>query len=59
MSQTFNFVKIFSDVCAPSKATPMSVGFDLESYEDNTIDSNGIYIVRTGLKVHPPLGTFD
>ena len=58
MSQTFNFVKIFSVVCAPSKATPMSVGFDLKSYEDTTIDSNGICIVRTGLKVHSPLGTY-
>ena len=58
MSQSFNFVKMFSDVCVPSKATPMSVGFDITSYEDTNICSNGISIVRTGLKVHTPQGTY-
>ena len=58
MSQTLNFVKMFPDVSIPYKASSKSVGFDLESYQDVVIPSNGISIVSTGLKVQPPRGTY-
>ncbi|XP_053206325.1 uncharacterized protein LOC128390605 [Panonychus citri] len=58
MSRSLYFVKMFPDVPVPFKATTRSVGFDISSYEDTIVPARGQVIIKTGLKVTPPKGTY-
>lgn len=58
MARSLYFVKMFPDVPAPFKATPLSVGFDIASYEDTIIPPRAQIKIGTGLKVTPPKGTY-
>uniref|UniRef100_T1K5A4 Deoxyuridine 5'-triphosphate nucleotidohydrolase n=1 Tax=Tetranychus urticae TaxID=32264 RepID=T1K5A4_TETUR len=52
------FSKCYPDSSSPTRATAGSVGFDLHSYEDVILPSKQISIVKTGIKVQPPEGTY-
>lgn len=52
------FSKCSPDVPTPTRATTGSVGFDLRSNEEIILPSRKITIVKTGIKVQPPVGTY-
>lgn len=58
MSETFNFSKLYSDALSPDKATSISAGFDVFSYEKKTLNAGKTTLISTGIKVQPPQGTY-
>uniref|UniRef100_T1KIJ8 Deoxyuridine 5'-triphosphate nucleotidohydrolase n=1 Tax=Tetranychus urticae TaxID=32264 RepID=T1KIJ8_TETUR len=58
MIESLNFCKCYPDVPTPTRATAGSIGFDLMSWEDVVLTSQKIVIVRTGIKIQPPAGTY-
>ncbi len=45
-----------SAYCEPKRATNFSVGYDLYSSEDETIRPLNHKLIRTGIKIHMPIG---
>lgn len=52
------FKKLNPEATIPTRATPNSAGFDLYALCETTIDSNGSYLVPTGVAVQLPPGTY-
>ena len=58
MSVTLKFCKIVSTAFDLVKATPQSVGFDIKAIEDVELQPWNHKIIRTGIKILPPDGTY-
>lgn len=50
--------KCYHDSQLPIRATSGSVGYDLMSYENIVLPAGRMAIVKTGIKVKPPEGTY-
>uniref|UniRef100_T1JX02 Deoxyuridine 5'-triphosphate nucleotidohydrolase n=1 Tax=Tetranychus urticae TaxID=32264 RepID=T1JX02_TETUR len=58
MISALYFTKCYPDVTTPERATARSIGFDLSSYEDLILPPQKIAVVKTGITVKPPDGTY-
>ena len=53
-----DFVKLSSDIKTPTRATQFSVGLDIYSPEDYTIEPQSKVVIPTGLEVKIPQGYY-
>ena len=58
MSETLKVQKFEVDAILPTKGRPGDAGWDISSYEDITIPPNSWKLVRTGIGLTVPVGTY-
>ena len=52
------YVRMSDNAYAPEKVDPLAAGFDLRSVEETVVPAEGVMLVRTGLKLELPKGTY-